>query len=69
MILHNQTRVTYYIDLVVLELPSDQYQYNTVRPTVRLVIIVRLVINVRPTVLNVFSLITHYGSPAGCGGE
>ena len=69
MILHNQTRVTYYIDLVVLELPSDQYQYNTVRPTVRLVIIVRLVINVRPTVLNVYSLITHYGSPAGCGGE
>ena len=24
--------------------------------------------NVRPTVLNVFSLITHYGSTAGYGG-
>ena len=41
---------------------------NRVRPTERLVIFVRLVINVRPTVLNVFSLITHHGSSPGCGG-
>ena len=51
------------------ERPSDLYIQSLVRQKAMLIAIASLVVNVRPTVLNVFSLITHYGSPAGCGGE